>query len=47
MNCDPDLERAREQIEKVRRGRATAPLVQAFFDEPTFTASYVVHDPET
>ncbi len=25
----------------------TSPHVQAFFDEPTNTASYVVHDPET
>ena len=47
MNTDPNLERAREQIENVRRGQATAPVVQAFFDEQTFTASYVVHDPET
>jgi glyoxylase-like metal-dependent hydrolase (beta-lactamase superfamily II) len=47
MKTDPNLERAREQIEKVQRGRATAPVVQAFFDEPTFTASYVVYDPES
>ena len=47
MNTDPNLERARKQIENVRRGQATAPVVQAFFDEQTFTASYVVHDPET
>ena len=45
MNTDPNLERAREQIENVRRGQARAPVVQAFFDEQTFTASYVVHDP--
>ena len=47
MNTDTNLERAREQIENVRRGQATAPVVQAFFDEQTFTASYVVYDPET
>ena len=28
-------------------GGAPRPLVEAFFDEPTFTASYVVHDPAT
>ncbi len=47
MSSDPNLEKAAEQIENVRRGRATAPVVHAFFDEPTFTASYVVYDPET
>lgn len=28
-------------------GGAPRPVVEAFFDEPTFTASYVVHDPAT
>jgi glyoxylase-like metal-dependent hydrolase (beta-lactamase superfamily II) len=34
-------------IEATRRGERTAPVIRAFFDEATFTVSYVVHDPET
>jgi len=42
---DPNLAAAAEQV----RAAATAPrlAVEAFFDEATFTASYVIHDPET
>jgi glyoxylase-like metal-dependent hydrolase (beta-lactamase superfamily II) len=47
MYSDPNLKRAQEQIEMVLRGRARQPVVEAFFDEPTFTASYVVYDSET
>lgn len=47
MHADPQLKQASEQIEKVLRGQARAPVVMGFFDEPTFTATYVVHDPET
>ena len=43
MHEDFYLERA---IEQVRENRHRL-VVQAFFDEPTFTASYVVHDPGT
>lgn len=32
-------------IERSRSGAAPRAVVRAFFDEPTFTASYVVHDP--
>lgn len=44
---DPNLAKAAAQIEDVLHARARAPQVKAFFDEPTFTASYVVSDPET
>jgi len=47
MHSDPNLKRAQEQIDKVQRGQICAPVVHAFFDEPTFTASYVVYDPQT
>jgi glyoxylase-like metal-dependent hydrolase (beta-lactamase superfamily II) len=47
MHPDPHLKTAQDQVETVLEGRATAPVVTAFFDEPTFTASYVVHDPVT
>lgn len=39
--------RAQEQVRAVLNGQTRAPHVEAFFDEPTFTASYVVHDPLT
>ena len=45
MQTDPNLEAARAQVEKALGG--AAPVVRAFFDEATFTASYVVHDPAT
>jgi glyoxylase-like metal-dependent hydrolase (beta-lactamase superfamily II) len=44
---DQFLSQAKAQVERVIAGAATAPAVKAFFHEPTFTASYVVHDPET
>ena len=47
MHSDPHLKQAQDQIERVLRGNAGAPVVQAFFDEATFTASYVVYDPHT
>lgn len=37
---------AAAQIE-VARASAAGPVVRTFFDEPTFTATHVVHDPET
>lgn len=40
---DPQFERATAQIAAVGR----QPVVKAFFDEATFTVSYVVHDPDT
>ena len=44
---DAVLTQARERIHAVGRGEARSPHVEAFFDEPTFTVSYVVHDPAT
>jgi glyoxylase-like metal-dependent hydrolase (beta-lactamase superfamily II) len=34
-------------IERSRAEQTPRPVVRAFFDEPTFTASYVAHDPRT
>ena len=47
MYPDPHLTQAREQVERRQRGEVRAPIVNTFFDEPTFTASHVVHDPVT
>lgn len=47
MNEDVNLMRATRQVETTLCGDLSAPCVKAFFDEPTFTASYVVHDPAT
>ena len=47
MQNDTNLERAVAQVEAVLAGAQPAPLVRAFFDEPTFTATYVVSDPAT
>ncbi len=44
---DINLSRAADQVRSVLQGTIRAPHVQDFFDEPTFTASYVVHDPLT
>jgi glyoxylase-like metal-dependent hydrolase (beta-lactamase superfamily II) len=38
---------AAEQVDRALAGRAPKAEVTAFFDEPTFTASYVVADPGT
>jgi glyoxylase-like metal-dependent hydrolase (beta-lactamase superfamily II) len=47
MTNDPIIEQATAQVRAVLAGELRAPQVQAFFDEPTFTASYVVSDAET
>ena len=44
---DINLERSASQVRAVLQGKIRTPQVKAFFDEPTFTASYVVHDPVT
>ena len=44
---DAVLQSAARQVRKVLEGSSAAPVVRAFFDEPTFTISYVVHDPAT
>lgn len=47
MNTDPPLATAIAQVTATAAGKLSKPVVKAFFDEPTFTASYVVHDPAT
>ncbi len=47
MKMDQPLEQAIAQVQCIIDGKAAAPIVRAFFDEATFTASYVVHDPQT
>ena len=44
---DDALALASHVIEACRAGEMPTPIVRAFFDEPTFTASYVVHDSMT
>jgi len=44
---DPNLKRAIDLVEGTLRAEWRAPVVEAFFDEETFTASYVVSDPGT
>ncbi len=41
---DPHLERAAALIGNAHGGSAPVPVVKSFFDEPTNTVSYVVHD---
>lgn len=44
---DDVLEVAATCVRGVHAGLFPAPVVRTFFDEPTFTATHVVHDPET
>ncbi len=44
---DIHLVQASALIERARDGSSPKPSVKAFFDEPTNTISYVVHDPES
>lgn len=46
-SLDVHLAKASEQVERVLRGDFAAPVVTSFFDEGTFTATHVVHDPVT
>ena len=43
---DPHRDTAATMIDSARRSGKT-PIVRTFFDEPTFTATHVVHDPAT
>lgn len=45
--ADQILQQACEIVERSRRGDVRTPIVKTFFDEPTFTATHVVHDPAT
>lgn len=47
MNTDTNIQQAIALVEKTLAGDGSAPIVEGFFHEPTFTASYVVHDPAT
>ncbi|WP_222548564.1 MBL fold metallo-hydrolase [Asaia lannensis] len=44
---DATITQAADQVRNVLEGRSSAPVVRSFFDEATFTASHVVHDPVT
>lgn len=45
MPVDAPLDRAVSLVDRTLAGGASPPCVKSFFDEATFTASYVVHDP--
>jgi glyoxylase-like metal-dependent hydrolase (beta-lactamase superfamily II) len=47
MQSDPTLDHAQEIVERTLRGDVGRPVVKTFFDETTFTATHVVHDPAT
>ncbi|NHO33117.1 MBL fold metallo-hydrolase [Acetobacter fallax] len=44
---DAVLAAATEQVETALASPALCPVIRTFFDEDTFTATHVVHDPET
>ena len=44
---DPHLDQAVSIVTAALSGAAAVPVVKSFFDEPTNTVSYVVHDPAT
>ena len=46
-NAAINLGRAEAQIDGAVRGVIRTPVVKTFFDEPTFTATHVVYDPQT
>jgi glyoxylase-like metal-dependent hydrolase (beta-lactamase superfamily II) len=47
LEQDAPLTRARELVEDTFAGRSPRPVVRSFFDEETYTATHVVHDPAT
>lgn len=47
MRADAALTKAQKSVERALSGHLAKPVVKSFFDEATFTASHVVHDPET
>ena len=47
MSSDQALTHASAQIERARADTAKRPTIAGFFDEATYTISYVVHDPAT
>ena len=44
---DVNLAAAADQIEQCRASQNTRPIVKSFFDEATFTATHIAHDPKT
>ncbi len=44
---DEPLARASNTIAQTRTGQQPTPVIRSFFDEVSFTASYVIHDPVT
>lgn len=46
-DADSVLQQAKEQVARSLRGEIRSPIVKTFFDEATFTATHVVHDPAT
>ena len=47
MTADTNIIQAGNHVSAVLRGEIGTPHIKAFFDEQTFTATYVVHDPVT
>jgi hypothetical protein len=47
MTRDQHLDMAIRTIETAMADEQAQPIVRGFFHEPTFTATYVVHDPAT
>ena len=47
MKIDGAIEKARQIVERTFCGDTPTPIVKSFFDEATFTASHVIHDPAT
>lgn len=45
LGADAYLGRAVEQVKQALSGEITRPVVKSFFDDATFTATHVVHDP--
>ena len=46
-SADANLQAAADQISRAQAEKSLRPSIVGFFDEATFTVSYVVHDPET
>ncbi|NVE96010.1 MBL fold metallo-hydrolase [Altererythrobacter sp. JGD-16] len=47
MKLDSNIKQATELVRQTLDTDRQAPIVKGFFHEPTYTASYVVHDPAT
>ena len=47
MRADVALKQAQDQVEQALAAPIALPAIRTFFDEATFTASHVVHDPQT